>query len=219
MSKQRLTKHPVMAVGQGEPVTFSWNKKSLQGMKGEMVSSALFANDIQVFGHHTKDDSAQGMFCANGQCSQCLVMADGLPVKSCMTPLKQGMVVESMEGLPRVPEADDPISREDVVTREVAVLIIGGGPAGLSAAIELGKLGVDTLVIDDKDRLGENWCSRPISFLGQWRTPGPGQGGLRSVIFWPMKWPYFPPWKPGLKPQQWGSFPTEWWEWYKKVNT
>ena len=178
MSKQRLTKHPVMAVGQGETVTFSWNKKPLQGMKGEMVSSALFANGIQVFGHHTKDHSAQGMFCANGQCSQCLVMADGLPAKSCMTPLKQGMVVESMEGLPRVPEADDPIAREDVVTREVGVLIIGGGPAGLSAAIELGKLGVDTLIIDDKNRLGGKLVLQTHKFFGSVEDSWAGTRGF-----------------------------------------
>jgi sarcosine oxidase subunit alpha len=30
----------------------------------------------------------------------------------------------------------------------------GGGPAGLSAAIELGKAGVRALLVDDKHRLG-----------------------------------------------------------------
>jgi len=178
MSKQRLTKHPVLAVSQGEMVTFSWNKKKLQGVKGEMLSSALFANGIKVFGHHTKDHSAQGMFCANGQCSQCLVMVDGLPVKSCMTPLKQGMVVESLEGLPRVPDADDPILREDVITREVEVLIIGGGPAGLSAAIELGKLGVDTLIIDDKDRLGGKLVLQTHKFFGSVEDSWAGTRGF-----------------------------------------
>ncbi|SMD02533.1 Thioredoxin reductase [Desulfocicer vacuolatum DSM 3385] len=178
MSKQRLTKHPVMEVDQGEMVAFSWNKKSLQGIKGEMISSALFANGIQVFGHHTKDHSAQGMFCANGQCSQCLVMADGLPVKSCMTPLTSGMVVESLEGLPRVPGADDPIERKEVEIRAVSVLIIGGGPAGLSAAIELGKLGVDTLIIDDKDRLGGKLVLQTHKFFGSVEDSWAGTRGF-----------------------------------------
>ncbi len=166
MSDRRLTTHPVLDVPQGETVTFSWNDKPLQGVRGEMISSALFANGIQVFGHHSKDHSAQGMFCANGQCSQCLVMADGLPVKSCMTSLKPGMVVTSMEALPKVPESDVPVDPEAVETRNVQVLIIGGGPAGLSAAIELGKLGVDTLVIDDKDRLGGKLVLQTHKFFG-----------------------------------------------------
>ena len=34
------------------------------------------------------------------------------------------------------------------------IAVIGAGPAGLAAAVELGKLGVDTLILDDKDRPG-----------------------------------------------------------------
>ena len=33
-------------------------------------------------------------------------------------------------------------------------LIVGGGPAGMSAAVEAGQRGVDTLIIDDKEKLG-----------------------------------------------------------------
>ncbi len=178
MSDRRLTTHPVLDVSQGETVTFSWNEKPLQGIKGEMISSALFANGIQVFGHHSKDYSPQGMFCANGQCSQCLVVADGLPVKSCMTPLKQGMVIASMETLPRVPAADEPVELEEVVTRTVQVLIIGGGPAGLSAAVELGKLGVDTLIIDDKDRLGGKLVLQTHKFFGSVEDSWAGTRGF-----------------------------------------
>ena len=178
MSDRRLTTHPVLDVSQGETVTFSWNEKPLQGIKGEMISSALFANGIQVFGHHSKDHSAQGMFCANGQCSQCLVVADGLPVKSCMTPLKQGMVIASMETLPRFPAADEPVDLEEVVTRTVQVLIIGGGPAGLSAAVELGKLGVETLIIDDKDRLGGKLVLQTHKFFGSVEDSWAGTRGF-----------------------------------------
>jgi NADPH-dependent 2,4-dienoyl-CoA reductase/sulfur reductase-like enzyme len=94
------------------------------------------------------------MFCANGQCSQCLVIADGLPVKSCMTPLIEAMQVESVEGLPALRADDAEPQIQSVKIRDVDVLIIGAGPAGLAAAVELGKLGVDTLIIDDKDRPG-----------------------------------------------------------------
>jgi NADPH-dependent 2,4-dienoyl-CoA reductase/sulfur reductase-like enzyme/Fe-S-cluster-containing hydrogenase component 2/bacterioferritin-associated ferredoxin len=49
---------------------------------------------------------------------------------------------------------------------ETEVLIIGGGPAGLSAAIELGRLGVRTLVVDDKDRLGGKLVLQTHKFFG-----------------------------------------------------
>ena len=166
MALKRITKHPVLEIPENKEITFTWNGKRLSGYEGEMISSTLFANGIQIFGHHPKDNSPQGMFCANGQCSQCLVIADGQPVKSCMTPLAQGMVVESVEGLPRLPEDDVEPEIQTAEVKEVDVLIIGAGPAGLAAAVELGKLGVETLVLDDKDRPGGKLVLQTHKFFG-----------------------------------------------------
>ena len=166
MSKHRIKKHPILEIPERRPVSFTWNGKILTGFDGEMISSALIANGIHIFGHHHKDNSPQGIFCANGQCSQCMVIADGLPVKSCMTPLRNNMVVESVEGLPRLPEDDKITGTGKIPTKEVEVLIIGGGPAGLAAAIELGKHGVNTLIIDDKDRLGGKLVLQTHKFFG-----------------------------------------------------
>jgi sarcosine oxidase subunit alpha len=178
MSMMRITKHPILEIQQKKEVTFTWNGRKLTGYEGEMISSALIANGIHIFGHHAKDGSAQGIFCANGQCSQCLVIADGLPEKSCMTPLREGMAVESLEGLPELP-ADDraPLLREPPV-RDVEVLIIGGGPAGLSAAIELGNLGIDTLVVDDKQSLGGKLLLQTHKFFGSVEDSHAGTRGF-----------------------------------------
>lgn len=150
----------------------------MAGYDGEMISAALFANGIHVFGHHHKDHSPQGLFCANGQCSQCMVIADGLPVKACMTPLRADMVVESVEGLPEIPEDSSVPSTGEIPLREVDVLIIGGGPAGLSAAIELGRLGVDTLIVDDKDRLGGKLVLQTHKFFGSVKDSHAGTRGF-----------------------------------------
>ncbi len=166
METHRITRHPILEIPEKSEVSFTWNGRTLTGFDGEMISSSLIANGIHIFGHHHKDDSPQGIFCANGQCSQCLVMADGRPVKSCMTPLKEGMVLESVEGLPELPMDDQVPQLADVVAEPVQVLIIGGGPAGLSAAIELGRHGVDTLVVDDKDRLGGKLVLQTHKFFG-----------------------------------------------------
>ena len=131
-----------------------------------MISSALIANGVHIFGHHAKDGSPQGIFCANGQCSQCLVIADGLPVKACMTPLREGLAITSVEGLPRLPEEDAASHVSPIAPVATDVLIVGGGPAGLSAAIELGKLGVATLIVDDKDRLGGKLVLQTHKFFG-----------------------------------------------------
>ena len=44
--------------------------------------------------------------------------------------------------------------------RDPEVLVVGGGQAGLSIAARLTQLGVDTLVVDGEDRIGDNWRKR-----------------------------------------------------------
>ncbi|MCP4673111.1 MAG: (2Fe-2S)-binding protein, partial [Desulfobacula sp.] len=103
----RITTHPVLKIPTREKVLFYWNKTRLYAAKEEVISSALFANGIKIFGHHHKDGSAQGIFCANGQCAKCTVIANGIPVKACMTRVSQNMIVQSVEGLPKLPEVEE----------------------------------------------------------------------------------------------------------------
>jgi putative flavoprotein involved in K+ transport len=44
--------------------------------------------------------------------------------------------------------------------REPTVLVVGGGQAGLSLAATLGRIGVDTLVVDRLPRVGDCWRTR-----------------------------------------------------------
>jgi hypothetical protein len=44
--------------------------------------------------------------------------------------------------------------------RDPAVLVVGGGQAGLTAAARLGQLQVDTLIVDREHRVGDNWRNR-----------------------------------------------------------
>ncbi len=44
--------------------------------------------------------------------------------------------------------------------RDPAVIVVGGGQAGLSIAARLGQLGVDTLIVDRHERVGDNWRKR-----------------------------------------------------------
>jgi NADPH-dependent 2,4-dienoyl-CoA reductase/sulfur reductase-like enzyme/Fe-S-cluster-containing hydrogenase component 2/bacterioferritin-associated ferredoxin len=178
MEEKRITKHPILEIPVRKRIAFTWNGKEIKGLAGEMISSALIANGIHVFGHHHKDGSPQGLFCANGQCSQCLVILDGMPVKSCMTPLKGGMAVEGVEGLPGLPKDEAvPVLREPPI-RDVEVLIIGGGPAGMAAAVELGKTGADTLLIDDKTGLGGKLLLQTHKFFGSVEDSRAGTRGM-----------------------------------------
>jgi cation diffusion facilitator CzcD-associated flavoprotein CzcO len=44
--------------------------------------------------------------------------------------------------------------------RDPAVLVVGGGQAGLSIAACLTQLGIDTLIVDRERRIGDNWRKR-----------------------------------------------------------
>ncbi len=46
------------------------------------------------------------------------------------------------------------------VERDPAVLVVGGGQAGLSLAARLAQLQVDTLIVDREQRIGDNWRNR-----------------------------------------------------------
>ncbi|MGC9393244.1 MAG: FAD-dependent oxidoreductase [Anaerolineae bacterium] len=166
MADYRIKAHPILSVLSDDFVEFTWQGEPLTARRGEMIASALFAHGIHVFGHHHHDRSPQGIFCANGQCSQCLVIADGLPVKACMTPVTTGMVVEPLEGLPVLPPVAEPPPSRALETVDAPVLIIGGGPAGMSAAIQLAEYGVRVLLVDDKDRLGGKLVLQTHRFFG-----------------------------------------------------
>jgi lactate dehydrogenase-like 2-hydroxyacid dehydrogenase len=44
--------------------------------------------------------------------------------------------------------------------RDPAVLVVGGGQAGLGVAARLKTIGVDTLIVDRMERVGDNWRNR-----------------------------------------------------------
>ena len=174
----RIAIHPILPIPEREEVFFYWNGQKLKAKSGEMIASALIANGISIFGHHHKDGSAQGIFCANGQCSQCSVIANGIAVKSCMTAVSENMIVQSLEGLPILPAEDTPLNFEPLEYIKTDVLIIGGGPAGLSAAIELGKQNIQTLLIDDKNALGGKLVLQTHKFFGSQEDSSAGTRGI-----------------------------------------
>ncbi|MBI5361211.1 MAG: FAD-dependent oxidoreductase [Planctomycetes bacterium] len=164
---RHITNHPILQAPQKEKISFVFNGSALSAFKNEMLSAALFANGIQTFGHHHADNSPQGIFCANGQCSQCTVVADNIPVKACMTPVTEGIKVFSYEKLPDLPDVSaSPLPAGKTKTIETDVLIIGAGPAGLSAAIELGRENISVLIVDDKSEPGGKLVLQTHAFFG-----------------------------------------------------
>ena len=175
---ENITKHPILEIPEKKQIEFKFDGKSLYGFEGMVISSALFLNKIKIFGHHVKDNSPQGIFCANGQCAQCNVIMNGIPVKACMTPLKEDMRIESCNGLPELPPEDNAVTVGDSDIVDIEVLVIGAGPAGLSATKIFGENKVKVILIDDKAELGGKLVLQTHKFFGSQEDVYAGKRGI-----------------------------------------
>lgn len=176
---RRIESHPVAAIPAGrEEVGFSFDGRELRGFRSEPVSSALAAAGVTAFSRHSRDGGPQGIFCANGQCSQCTLVIDGLPRKSCVTPLEEGMDVRSLDGLPELPRDPSPFAGARGEALSCDVLVVGGGPSGIAAAVELGRLGFRVILADDKDRLGGKLVLQTHKFFGSEKDCYAGVRGI-----------------------------------------
>ena len=76
------------------------------------------------------------------------------------------MDVRTLVGLPVLPSLDEALSQAERRTIRTDILVIGGGPSGLSAAFELGRMGFQVIVSDDKERLGGKLVLQTHKFFG-----------------------------------------------------
>jgi len=178
MINKRLVEHPILDCPEREKVSFYWMRSTYFAYKGEMLSSALIANGFDIFGHHRKDDSAIGLFCANGQCANCMVLVNGKPVKACMTEVQANMIVERLDWLPEMPLSTRPIEFKPLQVLQTEVLIIGGGPAGLSASLEFEQYQINHIIVDDKPELGGKLNLQTHKFFGSLEDSYAGTRGI-----------------------------------------
>ncbi len=176
---ERINHHPILQNSKKrKPIAFFFNNDEFVGYEGEAVSSALIANGIKEFAIHQKNDIPKGIFCANGQCSHCTVIIDGFPQKSCVTSLEEGMHIQTLHHLPELPEDDHPLEHYEKNEFNCEILIIGGGPSGLTAAIELAKLNFSIILVDDKEELGGKLLLQTHKFFGSIKDCYAGTRGI-----------------------------------------
>ncbi|MEW5950985.1 MAG: 2Fe-2S iron-sulfur cluster-binding protein [Elusimicrobiota bacterium] len=176
----RIKKHPVLEIKERKEIKFYFDGQEIKAFEGEMLSSALFAAGIKIFSYHKKDSAPQGIFCANGQCAQCSVIADGKVVKACVTAVKENMKVQTLRGAAPVScdKSDKKLSFSKIEEIDTDVLILGAGPSGLACAFEIGKFNLDTIIVDDKDKPGGKLVLQTHKFFGSVEDCYAGSRGI-----------------------------------------
>lgn len=136
------------------PASITFDGAPVAGWKSETIAAALAGAGIRGF-RHTKGGAMRGVFCGMGVCQDCLVTVDGVPnQRACMTELRDGAVVLSQEALPALDRPGPPADTAPRLPQRCDVLVVGGGPAGLNAAIAAREAGADVVLLDERVSLG-----------------------------------------------------------------
>lgn len=97
---RRVTEHPFLEITEEKSLTFYFNGQPLEAKEGDTIAAALMANGIRVFRETKRRHEPRGLFCAIGQCTDCVMVVDGKPnVRTCVTLVKEGMQVEKQIGV------------------------------------------------------------------------------------------------------------------------
>ena len=165
----RIEEHPVIDFSKkkGRKVTIYFEGKPIEAYEGEPIAEALHAAGVRVL-NYTPRGRPRGLFCAIGKCSSCLMKVNGIPnVRTCITLVEDGMRVERQKGLEPLPRDYHPPKWKDAKKIEGDVIIIGGGPAGMMAAISASDHGAKVILIDEQPMLGGQLVKQTHKFFGK----------------------------------------------------
>lgn len=166
-----------MSFNRGRKVVFYFEDTPVEAYEGESIAVALYAIGIDIFSWSKKLNRPRGPFCMIGKCSSCFMIVNEVPnTRTCRYPVKDGLKVIRQRGLsaPSKNEGIDEIIEQETLTPDV--LIIGGGPAGLEAALVLSNYDLDIVIIDEHYKLGGQLLKQTHKFFGNVEL----FGGLRG---------------------------------------
>jgi glycine/D-amino acid oxidase-like deaminating enzyme len=145
----------------GRAITLRFDDQTINALEGETIAAALSAANIVAF-RRTITGAPRGLHCGMGACFDCVVTVDGrIGQRACMTKVADGMVVTGDAKLPLAPLGDEPVTPQST-EQSCDVLIVGAGPAGLSAAIAAAEAGASVVVLDERSATGGQYA-KPLA--------------------------------------------------------
>ncbi len=166
----------------GARVSFTFDGQSIEAIAGESIASALAAHGIlglsspHLAGAANDAHPARtGLYCGMGACFACVVTIDGRAgQRACLAKAEGGEEVCSVlpSGRP-----DDPLqplgavpTRAALAERVTDILVIGAGPAGLSAALTARRCGAAVVLLDERTASGGQYY-KPVAASHETATP------------------------------------------------
>jgi glycine/D-amino acid oxidase-like deaminating enzyme len=141
----------------GRAISFCFNGQPVEALDGETIGAALSAAGITTL-RQTPSGAPRGLFCGMGACFDCVVTVDRrIGQRACLTRAVDGMDITS--GFPAELAFDDARPAE---ARDCDVLVVGGGVAGLSAAIAVAEVGASVVLLDERAAPGGQFA-KPLA--------------------------------------------------------
>lgn len=145
----------------GAAISIRFDGRDVPALAGETVAAALSAAGIVAF-RQTPGGAPRGLHCGMGACFDCVVTIDGrIGQRACLAKVADGMQVSS--AMPATPVPLAPVSAEATAEdRACDVLVVGGGPAGLSAATAAAESGATVVLLDERAATGGQYA-KPLA--------------------------------------------------------
>jgi thioredoxin reductase len=141
---------------------FTFDGREISIRDGMTIAAALIdAGEPGL--KQSREGGRRGVFCGMGVCQECLVEVDGRPAqRACMTIARAGMRIVSQPARARLTPPAPGVDSGELV-RHCELLVIGGGPGGLSAAAIAAEAGLDVVLVDERTKLGGQYFKQPAA--------------------------------------------------------
>lgn len=144
-------------IDRGRTLTFTFDGETCTGHPGDTLASALLANGRHAVATSVKLGRPRGITAAWAEDSGGLVqIEEPFPepmLLAATIELYDGLVATGLPGQGRLAGVPDP-ARYDSRHHHADVLVVGAGPAGLTAALDAARSGARVVLVDEQSEAG-----------------------------------------------------------------
>ena len=145
------------AIDRSDPISFRFEGTELGGFRGDTLASALLAAGVSSIGSGVRLGRPRGVASAGSEEPSALVQIEQPfpePMLLATTvELTDGLAARGIHGQGALATTEDP-ARYDARHAHADILVIGAGPAGLSAALVAARAGARVILVDDDAQAG-----------------------------------------------------------------